>query len=193
MVYFLCDILCGSFVIIVERAFSKENTSWRNTMEKNKYIEAVEAYSNTVYRAAYQYCGNKSDAEDVVQNTFIKLWQFQKEFDNEEYLRRWLIRVAINEAKNISMSFWKKQMSALEGNERETCYEFQSNEQSDLYEAVMQMPAKYRIVVHLYYFEDYSIREIAEILKIKETTVQTQLMRARVKLKELLKEAWEDE
>ena len=137
-------------------------------MEKNKYIEAVEAYSNTVYRAAYQYCGNKSDAEDVVQNTFIKLWQFQKEFDNEEYLRRWLIRVAINEAKNISMSFWKKQMSALEGNERETCYEFQSNEQSDLYEAVMQMPSKYRIVVHLYYFEDYSIREIAEILKIKE-------------------------
>ncbi|MBQ8519359.1 MAG: sigma-70 family RNA polymerase sigma factor [Agathobacter sp.] len=162
-------------------------------MEKNRYILAVENYSNTVYRAAYQYCGNKSDAEDVVQNTFIKLLQEKKDFESEEYLKRWLIRVAVNEAKNISMSFWKKRISSLEDNQVEKTYEFHSNEQSDLYEAVMHLPAKYRIVVHLYYFEDYSTKEIAEILKIKETTVQTQLMRARGKLKEMLKEAWKDE
>lgn len=57
----------------------------------------------------------------------------------------------------------------------------------------MHLPAKYRIVVHLYYFEDYSVKEISEIIKVKETTVQTQLMRARAKLKEALKEAWENE
>ena len=162
-------------------------------MEKNRYIAAVENYGNTVYRAAYQYCGNKSDAEDVVQNTYIKLLQSKTEFEDEEYLKRWLIRVAINEAKNISMSFWKKRMSSLEEMQVEDTYEFQTSEQSDLYEAVMKLPAKYRIVVHLYYFEDYSTKEIAEILKQKETTVQTQLMRARGKLKEMLKEAWEDE
>lgn len=162
-------------------------------MERNRYIAAVENYSNTVYRAAYQYCANKSDAEDAVQNTFVKLLQEKKEFDSEEYLKRWLIRVAINEAKNISMSFWKKRMDVLEETTYDAFGEFPSTEHSDLYEAVMQLPAKYRIVVHLYYFEDYSTREIAEVLKIKETTIQTQLMRARGKLKEMLKEAWKDE
>jgi len=191
---FLCDIFPCLFVIIVERAFSeKRGTSWRNTMEKNRYILAVETYGNTVYRAAYQYCGNKSDAEDVVQNTFIKLLQSKKEFESEEYLKRWLIRVAINEAKNISMSFWKKRISSLEEVCIEKSYEFHTDAQSDLYVTVMQLPAKYRIVVHLYYFEDYSTKEISEILKLKETTVQTQLMRARGKLKEMLKEAWKDE
>lgn len=72
-------------------------------MERSKYIEAVEMYGNTVYRAAYQYCGNISDAEDVVQDTFVKLFQSHKNFDDAEYLKRWLIRVAINEAKNLSM------------------------------------------------------------------------------------------
>lgn len=162
-------------------------------MERNKYILAVEQYSHTVYRAAYQYCGNKSDAEDVTQNTFIKLLQVKKEFKDEDYLKRWLLRVAMNEAKSISRSFWKNRIICLEETEREPAYEFHSNEQSDLYEAVMHLPAKYRIIVHLYYFEDYSTKEIAKILNIKETTVQTQLMRARGKLKELLKEAWKND
>lgn len=162
-------------------------------MERTRYIEAVKTYANMVYRTAYQYCGNKSDAEDVAQNTFIKLLESQKSFEDEEYLKRWLIRVAVNEAKNISMSVWKRRMFSLEEADGNQTYEFESTEDSTLYEAVMQLPAKYRIVVHLYYFEDYSVREIAEILKIKETTVQTQLMRARAKLKEQLKEAWEDE
>lgn len=69
---------------------------------------------------------------------------------------------------------------------------FDRKEESDLFLAVMSLPKKYRIVVHLYYYEDYSVREIAEILSRKETTVQTQLMRARQKLKEQLKEAWND-
>lgn len=162
-------------------------------MEKNRYVKVVQKYSNTVFRAAYQYCGNKSDAEDVVQNTFIKLYQSSKQFEDEEYLKRWLIRVAINEAKNISMSFWKRNMFSLEESDGNTSYAFSKEEHTQLYDAVMHLPAKYRIVVHLYYFEDYSVKEISEIIKVKETTVQTQLMRARAKLKEALKEAWENE
>ena len=162
-------------------------------MEKERYVEAVQSYGNMVFRVAYQYCGNKSDAEDVVQNTFIKLYQSPKKFEDEEYIKRWLIRVAINEAKNLSMSFWKKNMFSLEESDKGESVEFCKEEHTQLHDAIIKLPSKYRIAVHLYYFEEYSVKEIAEILKIKESTVQTQLMRARAKLKEQLKEAWEDE
>lgn len=72
-------------------------------------------------------------------------------------------------------------------------YDFPRPEYSDLYDAVLSLPGKYKIVVHLYYYEDYSVKEIAEILSLKETTVQTQLMRARKQLKIKLKEVWQDE
>lgn len=152
-------------------------------MERQQYIDVVEKYGNTVYRVAYQYCGNQSDAEDIVQNVFLKLLQLKKSFEDEEYLRRWLIRVAVNEAKNLSMSFWRRRILLLE---EQGSYEMPTDEHSALYEAVMQLPPKYRVVVHLYYFEDYSVREIAGILGIRETTIQTRLMRARAKLKEVL-------
>ncbi|MBQ9141834.1 MAG: sigma-70 family RNA polymerase sigma factor [Lachnospiraceae bacterium] len=155
-------------------------------MERQQYIIAVERYGNTVYRVAYQYCGNRSDAEDIVQNVFWKLLQAKKSFEDEEYLRRWLIRVAVNEAKNLSMSFWKRRVLPLEESESQAAYEMPTNEHSILYEAVMQLSPKYRIVVHLYYFEGYSVKEMAKLLRIRETTIQTRLMRARAKLKEVL-------
>lgn len=162
-------------------------------MEKNKYIEAVRMYGNTVFRIAYQYCGNKSDAEDITQNTFLKLLQSKKCFDNGEYLKRWLIRVAINDAKNLKLSFWRRNVFPMvEVGEKES-YTVATSEYTELHDAVMKLPAKYRVVVHLFYFEDYSIKEIAEIVNVRETTVQTQLMRARTKLREQLKEVWEDE
>ncbi|MBR4026217.1 MAG: sigma-70 family RNA polymerase sigma factor [Lachnospiraceae bacterium] len=162
-------------------------------MEQTEYIEAVELYGNTIYRIAYQYCKNKNDAEDIVQNTFIKLFQTTKGFEDKEYLRRWLIRVAINEAKNLRVSFWKKRIFPMQEVKETEVYTFSNEESLTLYDTVMQLPKKYRIVVHLYYYEEYSIKEIADILQMKETTIQTQLMRARKKLKEMLKEAWEDE
>ena len=162
-------------------------------MERNKYIEAVRMYGNTVFRIAYQYCGNRSDAEDIVQNTFMKLLQSEKCFEDAEYLKRWLMRVAINDAKNLNLSFWKRKVFSIVETGVEESYSFATSEHTALHDAVMKLPAKYRIVVHLFYFEDYSIKEIADIINIKETTVQTQLMRARAKLKEQLKEVWQDE
>lgn len=98
-----------------------------------------------------------------------------------------------NEAKNLCRSFWKKHMVPLETSEAIPFYDFPRQECSDLFDAVTALPYKYRIVVHLYYYEEYSVKEIAEILHIKKTTVQTQLMRARKRLKEKLKEDWQDE
>ena len=84
-------------------------------------------------------------------------------------------------------------MFSLEESDKGESVEFCKEEHTQLHDAIIKLPSKYRIAVHLYYFEEYSVKEIAEILKIKESTVQTQLMRARAKLKEQLKEAWEDE
>ena len=162
-------------------------------MEQSEYIKIVNTYGNTVYRIAYGYCRHTSDAEDVVQNVFIKLLQTKTAFQDEEHIRKWLIRVAANESKNLCKSFWRKKMLPLESSEEAWQEMFEYPECSRLYEAVMELPDKYRIVIHLYYYEDYSVKEIAEILRLKETTVQTRLMRARGKLKVKLKEDWKDE
>ena len=161
-------------------------------MDRVTYKKAVEGYANVVFRVAYSYCKNQSDAEDIMQNTFLKLLQGNYEFCDEDHLKKWLIRVAINEAKNVRASFWKRKVVPISSCE-EKGVSFDTLEQSMLFEAVRELTEKYRVVIHLYYNEGYAIKEIADILGIKETTVQTQLMRAREKLKERLGEAWKDE
>lgn len=162
-------------------------------MEQSRYQKAVDCYGNTMYRIARSYCRCHADAEDIVQSAFEKLLMTKTKFQDEQHLKRWLIRVTVNEARNLGNSFWKKHMVSWENSETIQACEFSYPEHSELYEAVLKLPAKYRSVVHLYYYEDYSVKEIADILHLRETTVQTQLMRARKKLKMMLKEAWQDE
>ncbi|MBO5071814.1 MAG: sigma-70 family RNA polymerase sigma factor [Eubacterium sp.] len=156
-------------------------------------MKAVDTYAGTLYRIACTYCRQHADAEDIVQTAFMKLYQTETEFQDEEHIKRWLIRVTVNEARNLCSSFWKKNVTSLESSGMIQPYDFPRPEYSDLYDAVLSLPGKYKIVVHLYYYEDYSVKEIAEILSLKETTVQTQLMRARKQLKIKLKEVWQDE
>ena len=162
-------------------------------MKRSVYIKAVDTYAGTLYRIACTYCRQHADAEDIVQTAFMKLYQTETEFQDEEHIKRWLIRVTVNEARNLCSSFWKKNVTSLESSGMIQPYDFPRPEYSDLYDAVLSLPGKYKIVVHLYYYEDYSVKEIAEILPLKETTVQTQLMRARKQLKIKLKEVWQDE
>jgi len=162
-------------------------------VKRSVYIKAVDTYAGTLYRIACTYCRQHADAEDIVQTAFMKLYQTETEFQDEEHIKRWLIRVTVNEARNLCSSFWKKNVTSLESSGMIQPYDFPRPEYSDLYDAVLSLPGKYKIVVHLYYYEDYSVKEIAEILSLKETTVQTQLMRARKQLKIKLKEVWQDE
>lgn len=162
-------------------------------MEQSRYLSAVDTYSNTMYRIACSYCRCHADAEDIVQSAFEKLLRTKTDFQDEEHLKKWLMRVTANEARNLSGSFWKKHMVSWDNTETGQTYEFPNPVHSDLYEAVLKLPLKYRMVVHLYYYEDYPVREIAEIMHLRETTVQTRLMRARKKLKEMLKGDWQDE
>ena len=179
-------------LLYIERPF-KHFYKEEQTVEQNQYIKIVSEYGNTIFRIAFSYCKNKGDAEDIVQNVFLKLLQSKQEFQDETHMKKWLIRVAVNESKNLCTSFWKKRIFPLDDFDQDQSYQFPSQECSDLYFAVMKLPEKYRLVIHLYYYEDYSVREISEILQRKEATIQTQLMRARAKLKTYLKEDWNNE
>lgn len=151
--------------------------------------ELFEKYQNNLYAVAFNVCRNAEDAEDVVQDTFIQYYSIRKQFDNEQHIRAWLIRVAINRAKNMNRTFWRKNKMSLE-DYMETLI-FETPESGELFEAVMNLPEKYRIVIHLFYYEDYSVREIAGILKLSEGNIKVRLSRARSLLKDKLQEEWE--
>ena len=148
-------------------------------------------YKNNIYAAAFSICADAGDAEDVVQETFIQYYMTHKNFESEQHIRAWLLRVAINKSKNICSSFWRKNRMPLE--EYMETLTFETKESRDLFEEVMKLPEKYRVVVHLFYYEDYSVKEIAAILKTTENNVKVRLSRGRTMLKETLKEGWEDE
>lgn len=153
--------------------------------------ELIEKYRNNLYTAAFSICRNAQDAEDVVQDTFIQYWAQKKEFESEQHIRAWLIRVAINKAKNKTNAFFRKNTLPLE--DYIETLTFESAESLELFEAVMKLPEKYRIVIHLFYYEDYSVNEIADILRITSGNVKVRLSRGRLQLRSIVKEVWEDD
>lgn len=156
-------------------------------MDAREYERLATCYLDCIYKIAINGCKNYADAEDVVQNTFIKLLEKEHNFADDEQAKFWLIRVAVNECNSLWRTPWKRRMTSFEELPQEPS--FTTPEKSALYYAVRELPIKYRQVVHLYYYEDYSAREIANIMEISETAVQTRLLRARQKLRENLKEA----
>ncbi|MBQ9687488.1 MAG: sigma-70 family RNA polymerase sigma factor [Oscillospiraceae bacterium] len=148
-------------------------------------------YRDRLFAAALSICRNPADADDAVQDTLLQYHTAQKEFESEAHIRAWLLRVAINRAKNITLSFWRRSMLPLE--QYAETLSFETAADGELFHEVMHLPEKYRIVIHLFYYEDYSVREIAGILKLKESTVRVRLMRGRKLLKEALKEEWSDD
>lgn len=156
----------------------------------NRDGEIVEKYLDTVYRVALSLTKSPADADDAVQQTFLKFLTKDVDFQDEEHVKRWLIRVCVNECNRMFSSFWRKKVDPLEAAGEPV---FQAEEQAELYEAVTSLPARCRIVVYLFYYEGYSSREIAELLHIREATVRTRLTRARKLLRTQLKEAWENE
>lgn len=148
----------------------------------------VERYRDNLFSAAFNVCGNAADAEDVVQETFLRYHTINKQFDSEAHIRAWLLRVAINKAKNIRCARRFRTTAPLE-DYMETLT-FETHEAETLFEQVMHLPQKYRVVLHLFYYEDYSVREIADILQTTESNVKTRLSRARKMLKSCLGEEW---
>lgn len=141
----------------------------------------TEKYFDTVYRLALTQTQDKNRADDVLQEVFLRFLKSDKEFENEDHVKAWLIRVTINCSKNVFSDLWFKRTVPLSED-----ITFDMPEKTDIYFAVAKLPAKYRTVIHLFYYEDLSINQISKYLKIKETTVKSQLHRGREMLKSLL-------
>lgn len=149
-----------------------------NSFGTDEYIEnIVESYSLSLLKTAYAILRNTQDAEDAVQETFLKLIKKQPFFKDKNHEKAWLLRVTINNAKNI-LRFSKR--SDIEYNEN---FVTSAAERSDILNEVLSLPEKYRTVIHLYYYDGYSIKEIAKILCKPQATVGTILARGRKMLK----------
>lgn len=153
--------------------------------DKTAKKELTEKYFDTVYRLALCQTKQKQYADDVTQEVFLRFFKYEKDFDSEEHVKAWLIRVTINCSKDIFLNSWFKKTAPL--SEVKEVPVFDTEEKSDLYYAVLDLPQKYKSVIHLFYYEDYSIKEIADCLGIKESTVKSQLHRGRELLKIKLK------
>ena len=158
---------------------------------KQSVQELVALYRNNLFAAAFNVCKNAQDAEDIVQDTFLQYYTTKNTFESEQHIRAWLIRVAINKAKNVNHTFWKRNKVSLE--EYMETLTFETPESENLFETVMRLPEKYRIVIHLFYYEDYSVREMADILHLSERNIKVRLSRGRRLLRETLKEEWNDD
>ena len=151
----------------------------------------AEQYGDSVYAAAFSVCGNIQDAQDVTQETFLAYHVTKKDFSSQAHVRAWLLRVAINKARNLCRSAQHSRTLPLE--EWAQTLVFSEPSDRELFEAVMALPEKYRVVLHLYYYEGYSVREIAKLLRLGESGVKSRLARGRAQLKEQLKEDWNND
>lgn len=154
-------------------------------MTNEQFTCLARRYIDTVYRVAFNYIKSSTDADDITQNVFLKLLQEKKTFESDEYVKNWLIRVTVNECKNLVRSRWWKAES-LEAYAQTLSFDNQA--QSDLFYSVMALPRKYRMPIYLHYYEGYSTQEIGQIMKLPKNTVCTQLKRGRELLKESLQE-----
>lgn len=152
--------------------------------------KAISQYADMIYRIAVTITGNKADADDVFQETFLRLVKNQAKIQSEEHLKAWLIRVAGNCAKTMVMSPWNQKTQGFLG---EDAREMQgtSHKQSRLLTELHALPKKYSLVLYLFYYEGYSVKEIAGLLQKNENSIKTLLKRGRNLLKKSLQEGGE--
>ena len=152
-------------------------------------LYAFKKYGDDVLRIAYSATGSLSEAEDITQDIFLKLHEKPRSFTNDEHMKAYLIRAAYNRCINYRKSFRVSRRVPLENDiEDQLSCKF-TNEESSIREKLYRLPEKYGTVLYLFYYEGYSIREIADITGKKENTISSLLQRGRKKLKiELEKE-----
>ena len=181
---------------VKEQAAEKQNyeaevIDFPGTKEDTNEIASrlLDQYGNMILRLAYSYLHNQSDAEDILQETLIKYLQTAPTFAGPVHEKAWLLKVAANLSKNRIDYNRIRQTDELE----ETLVAKERQDLSFVWEAVKQLPANYRAVIHLFYYEGCSTAEIARILDRKESSVRSDLRRGREQLKHILKEAYDFE
>ena len=164
-------------------------------MNVAEYSACADKYLKMVYRISYHYFGNREDAEDVSQDVFMKLLSSDIEASDDEKIKAWLIRVTTNTCHSHFRSPFRRKRVDLDDSDYENIVGISSSEQEiirrkTVFDAVISLPEHYRIIVYLFYYEEYSTHQISKILEIKETTIQTRLSRAREKLKSILADSF---
>ena len=158
-------------------------------MDESRLSFYIHKYHSTVYRLAYSYLKNPDDAEDVVQETFLRLYLSNTEFETDENIKAWLIRVAINLSKDMLKSSWFRGRTELDKD-----IPAKEKNEDTISEIIEKLKPEYRAVIFLFYYEGYSVKEIAEMNEISVSAATTRLSRARKKLKKLLlKEGYYEE
>lgn len=156
-------------------------------MTEQEFCEQYAKYKNTVYSVIFNYVQNAEDTADLLQEVFIKLYSTDTQFIGDEHRKAWLIRVSVNMCKNHLRAVKNHKNVVLE----EDIPYFDQTTDNELLKVVLGLPEKYRIPIHLFYYEDYSIKDIATVLDLPESTVKIHLKRGREKLSKILKkEDW---
>ena len=150
--------------------------------------EIVDKYADMVYRIAFTQMKNKADADDIFQEVFLKLCKSTVAFETDEHVKAWLIKVTINTCRKSFSSPWHKKMTELP---EDLEYEDEHHD-FEVVPAVQSLPAKYRTVIHLFYFEDMAVADIAKALQSTTSTIKSQLSRARNLLRDKLKGGVDD-
>lgn len=148
------------------------------TISACQFEAAYDAYSGAVYRLSMVYLGRHADAEDVTQEVFLRLLYRAPAFAGEDHQKRWLLQVTANLCRDQLRSFWRKRVTELED-----ILPAAAPEEQEALHAVLGLPEQYRLPIHLYYYEGYSVAEIAEILKLGQSAVKMRLKRGRELLK----------
>lgn len=157
-------------------------------MRKEQLEYFFKTYYSLVFRIAFMELKSHADAEDIIQEVFIRLMMYSPEFESSEHEKAWLIRTAINLCKDFLKSRWNRStvgMDAISGEEIKY-FKVPYVQDDDMVMRLFELPERYRRTLYLFYYEDYSIKEISDVLEMPEGTVKTNLKRGREALKKIL-------
>lgn len=156
----------------------------QNISKTEKAEQVVRLYADMIYRIALQNLKNEADAQDIFQEVCLTLLTKEAPLFDDVHLKHWLIRVTINKCKNFKKSLWQQRTESL----ADYLPDGEVDVESQVLELIYSLPQKYRNVVYLYYCEEYTVPEIAEILRENKSTVNSKLQRARKRLRKILEE-----
>lgn len=159
-------------------------------MTENEFNDAVSRNAQRLFVIAFSYLKSRDDAEDVLQNTFLKLWNSSKSFNDDSHIDKWLNKVCINDCKSVFRMAFRKNISFDEISELSSSDKYFN---LDLFNAISSLGKKERLCIVLFYYDDMSINDISKMLDIKASTVKSILHRSRQKLKQMLGDEWINE
>lgn len=155
-------------------------------MSEAEFERLIGLYSGTVYRTAYCRTGSAADAEDIMQETFLRLYTLELAFENDEHIKAWLIKTAANLGKNLMKSGWYRFSEPITAKTEERPAKETKSREEGILPLILKLKPKNRLALYMHYYEGYSVREIAAVLGEKESAVTSRLLRARKQLKALI-------